>query len=180
LLPTIRSRCRKIQLKPLSDDTVSRLLQSGFPDLSETARRSLCVLAEGSIGKAAFLAENNGTELYEKMTGLFDRFPDFSASDLYAFTDTAMKDKNQIPMLEELFLMFLTRAAHFAVAPERLTEACAGEFSRLQRVASSTDAVSFLNKIDEIKAAFRDKDLDQKQVFVNACTLLADKGAALC
>jgi DNA polymerase-3 subunit delta' len=60
LLPTIRSRCRSLNLGPLEDGEVARLLADYAPDLGEAERRRIARLSEGSIGTALTLAEENG------------------------------------------------------------------------------------------------------------------------
>ena len=56
LLPTIRSRCRRLALQPLSTDMVIRLLGEYAPQTSTDERATLADLAEGSIGRALELA----------------------------------------------------------------------------------------------------------------------------
>ncbi|MFX5922268.1 DNA polymerase III subunit delta, partial [Acinetobacter baumannii] len=56
LLPTIRSRCRRLALQPLSEDIVMRLLGELAPEVKEGERIALARLAEGSIGRALELA----------------------------------------------------------------------------------------------------------------------------
>ncbi|OWY58866.1 DNA polymerase III subunit delta', partial [cyanobacterium TDX16] len=51
LLPTIRSRCRRLALKPLDDETVVKLLGEYAPDAKPEERQALARLAEGSIGR---------------------------------------------------------------------------------------------------------------------------------
>lgn len=67
LLPTIRSRCRKLALKPLDDQSVSELLMRRLPELAEDEARALAVLAKGSAGSALALAENSGLQVYSRM-----------------------------------------------------------------------------------------------------------------
>jgi DNA polymerase III subunit delta' len=52
LLPTIRSRCRTLRFKPLSEAEVSEVLANELPDVSVTERSALAKLAEGSPGRA--------------------------------------------------------------------------------------------------------------------------------
>ena len=52
LLPTIRSRCRKLLLPPLPEEVVIDLLGRHQPDLPDADRAALARLAEGSIGRA--------------------------------------------------------------------------------------------------------------------------------
>ena len=67
LLPTIRSRCRRLALQPLADDIVMRLLGDHAPDVKEQERAALARLAEGSIGRALELAGAGSLELYSEM-----------------------------------------------------------------------------------------------------------------
>jgi DNA polymerase-3 subunit delta' len=60
LLPTIRSRCRGLNLAPLRDAEVETLLAAYAPDMSPHDRRNITRLAEGSIGTALTLSEETG------------------------------------------------------------------------------------------------------------------------
>jgi DNA polymerase-3 subunit delta' len=57
LLPTIRSRCRRLQVGPLSDDAMTSALRQALPGLPEADRSSLVPLAGGSVGKALAYAD---------------------------------------------------------------------------------------------------------------------------
>jgi DNA polymerase-3 subunit delta' len=60
LLPTIRSRCRSLNLGPLADGEVETLLADYAPELARADRGRIARLAEGSIGTALTLAEETG------------------------------------------------------------------------------------------------------------------------
>jgi DNA polymerase-3 subunit delta' len=60
LLPTIRSRCRSLNLGPLADGQVEALLADYAPQVAPADRRNIARLAEGSIGTALTLAEETG------------------------------------------------------------------------------------------------------------------------
>ena len=63
LLPTIRSRCRRLRLSPLADEPMARLLADYLPDLAPDERGRLVTLAEGSPGRALLLAEEEGLKI---------------------------------------------------------------------------------------------------------------------
>jgi DNA polymerase III subunit delta' len=63
LLPTIRSRCRRLDLFGLDDAAMERLLSLWLPDLARLDRAELIRLAEGSPGRALELAQGEGVEL---------------------------------------------------------------------------------------------------------------------
>src|ERR1700742_1461118 len=56
LLPTIRSRCQRLDLRPLDDETLQRALANYLPELNGAERASLARLSGGSLGAALTLA----------------------------------------------------------------------------------------------------------------------------
>jgi len=52
LLPTIRSRCRRLDLQPLDDDAMTSALETELPELSPSDRSKLVPLAGGSVARA--------------------------------------------------------------------------------------------------------------------------------
>jgi len=81
LLPTIRSRCQRLPLRPLADDAVERALAKLLPEENAAQRAELARLAGGSIGAALALATDEGAELATEADRLIDRA---SAPDLIA------------------------------------------------------------------------------------------------
>jgi DNA polymerase-3 subunit delta' len=63
LLPTIRSRCRLLDVAPLDPATIQTLLTTAQPDLTPDRTARLATLAEGSIGRAIALAASDGLAL---------------------------------------------------------------------------------------------------------------------
>ncbi len=56
LLPTIRSRCRRLQLNPLAAAEMDAALRHLLPDIEPAERSRLAAIAEGAPGQAAALA----------------------------------------------------------------------------------------------------------------------------
>ena len=52
LLPTIRSRCRRLDFQPLGDDAMTSVLAAELPELTGAERHKLIPLASGSVSKA--------------------------------------------------------------------------------------------------------------------------------
>ena len=63
LLPTIRSRSQRVDLKPLDDATMREALASLLPDIGAEDRAALVELCEGSLGLALRLAGEEGIKL---------------------------------------------------------------------------------------------------------------------
>jgi len=60
LLPTIRSRCRRLALPPLSPADMAAVLASALPDLPAADRTRLAAISAGSPGRALLLGEERG------------------------------------------------------------------------------------------------------------------------
>ncbi len=56
LLPTIRSRCRRLEFSALPDDAMASVLERELPETNESDRRRLIPLAGGSAGRALAFA----------------------------------------------------------------------------------------------------------------------------
>lgn len=65
LLPTIRSRCARLALSPLSEKEVASLLRRYRSSLSEKEVLGLAKIAGGSIGRALSYADNGALAMYE-------------------------------------------------------------------------------------------------------------------
>jgi DNA polymerase-3 subunit delta' len=78
LLPTIRSRCQRLDLRPLDDAALEGALKRYLPESGAAERASLTRLSGGSIGAALTLATGDGAALAEEADRLIDsaRGPD--------------------------------------------------------------------------------------------------------
>lgn len=66
LLPTIRSRCRRLDLQPLDDDAMTSVLEQELPDLSPAERAKLLPLSNGSVERALAYASLDLAPLEEQ------------------------------------------------------------------------------------------------------------------
>jgi len=57
LLPTIRSRCRRLEFDKLADDAMASILAQHAPALSDAERRKIIAMSFGSAGRALAFAE---------------------------------------------------------------------------------------------------------------------------
>ncbi len=87
LLPTIRSRCRRLRLTPLADEPMARLLQQYLPRLTAEERGRLITLAEGSPGRAILLAEDEGLKIAMLVDKLLSELPAVPLSRGYEIAD---------------------------------------------------------------------------------------------
>lgn len=172
LLPTIRSRCRKLLLKPLPDEILTNLLKTKINDLDADELIALTRLAQGSLGRALSLHDANGVKIFRQMLTLFDDFPLYSVSKLYDLVEKALKDKNTLKMAQTLLLQWLIKVGVCGGKGEDDAEIFAGEIALRERVRQHIPVLRLMDLINEISRGFADIDLDQKQVFVNAFSKL--------
>jgi DNA polymerase-3 subunit delta' len=87
LLPTIRSRCQRLNLRPLDEALIESELAKLVPDLKQKDRASIARLSGGSIGLALQLAGGEGVSLAGEADALIEHAvaPDFPA--LLSFAD---------------------------------------------------------------------------------------------
>ncbi len=81
LLPTIRSRCQRLDLRPLDEATLETALRHYLPESSAAERAALARLSGGSIGAALTLATGDGAALAGEADRLIEnaRSPDLIA-----------------------------------------------------------------------------------------------------
>lgn len=80
VLTTIRSRCRKLALRPLATGDLVSAVQNACHEAGIDAPTGenlerLTALAEGSVRRALELHTGNGLELYEALLGIFNLLP---------------------------------------------------------------------------------------------------------
>ena len=115
LLPTIRSRCRRLRLDPLDDAPMGELLAAYLPDLPEDERGRLITLAEGSPGRALKLAEAEGLKIAALVDEVLAALPDFSPARAYALADTLLRGESGFSTFMDMLRAGLAAAVREAV-----------------------------------------------------------------
>ena len=70
LLPTIRSRCRRLDFQRLDDDAMASILTISTPNMPVAQRHKITAMAMGSAGRAMAFAELDLAPLEEKALGI--------------------------------------------------------------------------------------------------------------
>jgi DNA polymerase-3 subunit delta' len=65
LLPTIRSRCRRLDFQTLGDDAMTSILETQAPEISANERQKIISMSFGSAGRALAFAELSLAKLEE-------------------------------------------------------------------------------------------------------------------
>jgi DNA polymerase-3 subunit delta' len=170
LLPTIRSRCRRLTVPPLRHDTVIELLRRHHPDMGSAELQGLAALGEGSIGRALALHEQGGMDLYGSMVGLLNGLPKLPGSALHDFAEKIGRQADSVSLFGELFAGWLAQAARRAAGGKGV-EVVAGEGDLQRRLVSRVGLERWTALWERISGLFDRADavnLDGKQVILNA------------
>ena len=92
LLPTVRSRCRQLLLKPLNTKVVTSFIQHQFPESNVDELKRIVSVSGGSIGNALRLLESDGLEIYRLVNSLLSNLPNMNISVLHDLGDRVAKD----------------------------------------------------------------------------------------
>lgn len=84
MLPTTRSRCRRLMLSPLPDGDVAGLVGRAHPDILPADLDLVLRLAEGSPGRAIEFVEAGGAELYRNVAKVLAVLPEVNGENLHA------------------------------------------------------------------------------------------------
>jgi DNA polymerase-3 subunit delta' len=114
LLPTIRSRCRRLDLAPLDADDVRRaaeaaLAAAGLKAPPPDKWPQLAHLADGSV-RAALQLATGGIELHGRVEQIFSRLPAVDWPALHTLADTLTADAQQ-QRYEMFFALLLDQLA---------------------------------------------------------------------
>jgi DNA polymerase-3 subunit delta' len=182
MLPTTRSRCRRLMLSPLADTDVAALVTRAHPDLSPADLSLILRLAEGSPGQALDLVSAGGADLYRGVAGVLATLPDVKGDHVHRLASAwgGRKPKEGDPDAfetgSELLMRWLDRAIRAANAAPGLVDILPGD------LAAGRDYVARIG----LDAAFRRRDavrrllrlepalnLERKQVLIDAIHALA-------
>lgn len=134
LLPTIRSRCRIVQLPPLSEAEVERILcERGIAD---NRAAELAVLSQGSIGRALSMNDDASfwalrEKLYSAMEGL--RGP----ADVLGAINLLKEDREEALRIADLLELALHARLQAALMAETMISEGWTSLARLDEVASA-------------------------------------------
>lgn len=174
LLPTIRSRCRKLSLQPLAREAVASLVRGWRPDLDGEDTLSLTTLADGSPGRALALAGEGGLELYRDMMALLETLPRLDVVALHAFGGRLGKSgaDDAFRTASGLLRWWLARMILAAAGSGRHTVATMTGtekviMDRLGGVVSLDRWFEVWEKINRLLSKTDQINLDRKQVVLN-------------
>jgi DNA polymerase-3 subunit delta' len=156
LLPTIRSRCRALTLRPLTNPQVTEILARKSTGLSKSDLQIISDISDGSPGRALELAQAGGLELYRELMGLVEPLPRIDTERLHTASDKfggAAGEASYRTFLEILKWWLLRHIRE---------DATSGGQGALEPWLKAWE------KIDELASRGDSVNLDRKQIVLNA------------
>lgn len=141
ILPTIRSRCRRLDCGPLAADDLARAIAAaGLEPRIEPA--ALAQLAGGSVGEAARLLQEDGPALYAEIAALAEVIPDIDRPRLLALSAglAGAAGRPRLDAVVRLLDLFLARLARHGAGLPPEAEATPGEARILARLSQDPAA----------------------------------------
>jgi DNA polymerase-3 subunit delta' len=167
LLPTLRSRCRRLRLEPLADADVEAVLARALPDLSAAQRARAAALGEGSPGRAIRLATGAGIATAETVAELLGRVPNLTVAHAFAAAE-GLRDDDAFSAFMDLLRAGLAAAVR-AVAAGRADAAQA----RLIGVRPLAAWVDVWHALTRLQDDTENLHLDKRQALIASFDLLA-------
>lgn len=178
LLPTIRSRCRKLTLEPLDERAMAEVMgRLGVAADPQTVAR-LSAMAEGSPGRGLELMAGGGMELYAEIMHLV------ATSDVqkqHAFADRLSRSgqETSFEMVRSLLEWWMMRTVRESARGIEAKELVAGENRARARILTAHSLDRLIEVWDKISLLFENAmrlNLDKKQVLLSSLELLAPPG----
>lgn len=156
---TLRSRCRRLMLRPLSDDDVIAATAHALDrDQSDEEIRTAAQLAEGSVARAISFLDGDALALHRQVAALLGRLPALDPQALHALGD-AMGGTDQRTLDNVINAVNGWLSAQLAAHNDR---------RRLARIAEVSDEI---NRAAREAAVY---NLDRKPLIFQTFGLLAE------
>jgi DNA polymerase III subunit delta' len=177
LLPTTRSRCRLLTLRPLEPEPMREAMAALAPDVDPKQRDVLAALAGGAPGRAAELAEVEAVTLYREISELLLQLPRLHGPKLFGLAERLGRaaPERGIGLFVTLLSQIeerLIRGAYAALPP------VPGEDALLRHLRAAVPLERWpelWDKLREQAAQADELNLDKKQLILN--TFFAIEGA---
>ena len=164
VLPTIRSRCRTVILRPLGEADTANAVAAALGEAKVTDEiRAAAAAAGGSVSRALALLEGDALALRDRLIGLLARLPELDPRALHALGDEIAGTEAE------------TLAAFMDTVNAWLGERLKSEPQQPQRLARIADVWASVNKAGRETEAY---NLDRKPFVFSVFGRLADAARA--
>ena len=178
LLPTIRSRCRRLDLQPLAAQPLRQATEAALaatdvqpPSADEWGQ--LERIAAGSVRRALQMAATGGLELHQRVAGIFTQLPTVDWPAAHALADSLAAGAQE-QRFEAFFDLFLDALAHLARA-RATSQGTSAEVSLAARLIAESRLPQWAALWDTIlrdKADTDELNLDRKALIMRTLARL--------
>ncbi|MCB9989110.1 MAG: DNA polymerase III subunit delta' [Rhodospirillales bacterium] len=179
LIPTIRSRCRVVNIPPLSRADFAALIRKEHPSMPADDIDTLYAIAQGSAGQGLKIAEEGGLEMLDTVLSLMDNTgqPDWSAIHKLA-------DKLARPGAESSYrafcdvMLWTNESLLKATACQSELPAGIARLEALKIQYSLEDWIKICETLRDHFETFTRANLDKRQAVLGAFGIYQDRKAA--
>ncbi len=177
LLPTIRSRCRAMNLNALPEESVKAVLAARFPEMSIDDLSSTALLSRGAPGRAIEIASLEGVTLYKEMVALLADLPRLNIPNVHQFSVKigAAKADAKYRLFIQIYLDWIQRLVKQLATGMGSQELISGETAQITRISAFAGVDQWLDlweKMGELINRADAVNLDRKQIIVTMFTAL--------
>jgi DNA polymerase III subunit delta' len=169
LLPTIRSRCRLLQLQPPGREATAKIMERFSSELSLAERDKLMLLAQHSPGLAMQWEQTKGLDYYRALTETFSQEAD--SQTLHALAQkSGSASAAEWHTQSALLVQFLYRLTLHACMPDQtppLDEAEAACFRHLLSAQPLDYWLRLWDKANDLLHQVDDRNMDKKQTMLS-------------
>ena len=158
VMPTIRSRCRALNLRSLASGDVAQAVAAALGRDLDTEVLEAAELAEGSVGRAVQMLQGPALALRQRLTQLLERLPETDPLALHALGD-AMAGADPQPLATFVDTVNAWLSARLAVPQET---------TRMARIAEAWE------KINRAASEVQEFNLERKPLVFSVFAVLAE------
>ncbi len=167
LLPTIRSRCRRLRLAELGAADMERVLARCLPDMDAAGRAALAALSDGSPGRAVALAEEQGIEIAALVSDVLRAVPSLPVLRAHDVADKLARSDAGFATFMDLLRDAISAAVRNAVRGQG--DAGQQRLAALRPLAEWGDLWHALTRLQDDTERF---NLDKRHAIVSSLDLL--------
>ncbi len=148
VLPTIRSRCRRLLLRPLEADDVARAVAAATGRAADDAEiEAAAAAADGSVARAFALLDGKALALRQRVLDLLAQLPEPDPRALHALGDALGGTEPQtLARFIDMVNAWLSRQLESGGQPKQRMNALALAWDKINRAARDAEAYNLERK----------------------------------
>lgn len=174
-LPTIRSRCRMVNMDPLHPATLAKLLEKFIPTIGDGEKDAISRYAEGSIGQALQFYADGGMALYSELLKTVSTIPALDVVALHNNAEKLSREEQKYETCRAILTGWCQRLAQVEARGARVTDIMPGDGVILQKLLDQFPPRHFLQTWEKMSQMFRQAEwsnLDKRQALIGAFLMM--------